>query len=45
MQNSIKKNYIFNLVYQILAIALPVITTPYISRVLGSPAYATARST
>lgn len=36
MQNSIKKNYIFNLVYQILAIALPVITTPYISRVLGA---------
>lgn len=28
-------NYIFNLSYQILVIVLPLITTPYISRVLG----------
>ncbi len=36
MKNSIKKNYIYNLVYQILVIILPLITTPYISRVLGA---------
>lgn len=29
------KNYIFNLSYQLLAILLPIITTPYVSRVLG----------
>lgn len=28
-------NYLLNLVYQVLAICLPIITTPYISRVLG----------
>lgn len=32
---SITKNYIYNIIYQVLIIALPVITTPYISRVLG----------
>ena len=32
---SITKNYIYNIIYQALIIALPVITTPYISRVLG----------
>ncbi len=32
---SIKKNYLYNLVYQILILILPLITTPYISRVLG----------
>lgn len=36
MRNSIKKNYIYNLIYQILVIILPIITTPYISRVLGA---------
>lgn len=30
---SIKKNYYYNLFYQILSIMLPIITTPYISRV------------
>lgn len=30
---SIKKNYYYNLAYQILAIFLPIITTPYIARV------------
>lgn len=29
------KNFIFNLVYQILIVILPLITVPYISRVLG----------
>ena len=35
MQKSIAKNYIYNTVYQILQIIVPLITTPYISRVLG----------
>jgi len=33
---SIKKNYIYNLMYQVLAIVVPLITTPYLSRVLGA---------
>ena len=36
MKKSIKKNYIYNLMYQILLVILPLITTPYISRILGS---------
>lgn len=32
---SIKKNYIFNLIYQLLLIIAPLITTPYVARVLG----------
>lgn len=35
-KKSIKLNYIYNLLYQILAIILPLITVPYISRVLGA---------
>ncbi len=35
-QKSFAKNYIFNLFYQIIAIALPLVTTPYLSRVLGA---------
>ena len=35
-KESIAKNYIYNLVYQILLLILPLITTPYISRVLGA---------
>lgn len=35
-KTSIKKNYLYNLSYQILAIILPLITTPYLSRVLGA---------
>lgn len=31
---SIKKNYILNLAYQIVAVCVPIITTPYVSRVL-----------
>lgn len=34
--SSIKKNFLYNTVYQLLLIVLPLITTPYISRVLGS---------
>lgn len=33
--NTIKKNYIYNLFYQIITIILPIITVPYVSRVLG----------
>ncbi|MFI3213075.1 MAG: flippase [Eubacteriales bacterium] len=35
---SIKKNYLFNTVYQILSLLTPLLTTPYISRVLGPEA-------
>ena len=35
MKRKLTINYIFNLSYQILVIVLPLITTPYISRVLG----------
>ncbi len=35
-QKSIKKNYLFNLSYQILLLITPLITTPYVSRVLGA---------
>lgn len=34
-QKSIKKNYIYNLVYQILLVIVPFITIPYLSRILG----------
>ena len=33
---SITKNYLYNLTYQILILILPLITTPYLSRVLGA---------
>lgn len=33
---SLKKNYFYNVLYQVLVIILPIITTPYISRVLGA---------
>ena len=33
---SAKKNYIYNLMYQILILILPLITAPYISRVIGA---------
>lgn len=35
-KKSIKKNYIYNLAYQILLLLIPLITTPYLSRVLGA---------
>ena len=34
--NSISKNFLYNAAYQLLLILLPLITTPYISRVLGA---------
>lgn len=36
IMKSAKKNYVYNLIYQLLLIILPLITTPYISRVLGA---------
>lgn len=36
--NKVTKNYIFNLLYEILAILVPFITTPYISRIMGPAA-------
>ena len=36
MKKSIAKNYIYNLIYQILALIFPLITTPYVSRILGA---------
>ncbi|MBR3841132.1 MAG: flippase [Erysipelotrichales bacterium] len=41
MNNELKKigsNYFYNLVFQIVSIIVPLITTPYISRVLGAEA-------
>ena len=36
MKKSVAKNYIYNLIYQILVLIIPLITTPYLSRVLGA---------
>ena len=35
-KKSIKKNYIYNLIYQVLLLITPLVTTPYLSRVLGA---------
>ena len=35
-KNNVRKNYIYNVMYQIVAIIIPIITTPYVSRVLGA---------
>lgn len=34
--SSIKKNFLYNTAYQILTLIIPMVTTPYISRVLGA---------
>ena len=34
--SSIKKNYIYNVLYQVLLVITPIITIPYLSRVLGA---------
>ena len=36
MGKSIRKNYVYNLLYQILVIIIPIITIPYVSRILGA---------
>ena len=33
---SIKKNYIYNLIYQVFILIVPILVTPYLSRVLGA---------
>ena len=33
---SIKRNYLYNMIYQVLILILPLVTTPYLSRVLGA---------
>ena len=35
-KNSVKKNYIYNMIYQLLIIVLPLVTTPYLARTIGS---------
>lgn len=35
-KKSITKNYIYNVLYQLLTILTPLITTPYVSRILGA---------
>ena len=34
-EKSLKKNFIYNFIYQLLAIIVPLITSPYLSRTLG----------
>ena len=34
--SNVKKNFIYNIMYQILVMILPLITAPYIARVLGT---------
>lgn len=34
--NSIKKNFLYNAFYNVLTLILPLITTPYISRIMGA---------
>ena len=35
MKNNVKANFIYNIVYQFLTIIIPLITAPYVARVLG----------
>ncbi len=35
-KSGVGRNYLYNLGYQILIMVLPLITTPYVSRVLGA---------
>ena len=35
-KKSVAKNYIYNVIYQVLVMIIPLITTPYLSRVLGA---------
>ena len=47
MKASISKNYIYNLLYQIFSLAIPLITAPYLARILkpdGIGAYSFANS-
>lgn len=35
-KKSVKRNYVYNLIYQIFLIIVPLVLTPYVSRVLGA---------
>lgn len=35
MEKSVKKNFVYNSVFQIILLLIPLITTPYVSRILG----------
>ena len=35
-EKSVKRNYVYNVIYQILIIIIPIITMPYVSRILGA---------
>lgn len=35
-QNSIRKNFVYNVLYQLLRIAIPLVTVPFLSRTLGA---------
>lgn len=35
-KNSVEKNYLYNLIYQLLIVFIPLVTTPYVSRVLAA---------
>lgn len=35
-KKSVEKNYIYNIIYEVFALLAPLITTPYISRVIGA---------
>lgn len=35
MKQSVSKNYIYNIIYQILTLIVPLITTPYVSRIFS----------
>ena len=39
--NKIAKNYIYNLIYQLIALVVPLITAPYVVRVIGATAMLT----
>lgn len=36
MKKSVSRNYIYNLAYEVLTVLVPLVTTPYVSRVLGA---------
>ena len=40
-KKSVAKNYMYNLIYEIFVIIIPLITTPYLSKTLGSEAIGT----
>lgn len=36
MKNQVTKNYFYNLIYQVIILIIPVITAPYLARILGA---------